>query len=320
MSTIAKEKYQLDAIEMRKVYSGTVWELAQNNPDIYVLDADLMGAITTNTIQSNLPGRIIDCGIMEAHMIGTAAGLSLTGKIPFVHSFAEFVTRRTFDQLFISGAYAKLNIKILGSDSGVTAAFNGGTHMPFEDIGLMRLIPGATVYEASDAAMLRYLLQSAADEYGIHYIRTIRKNAVTLYDENETFEAGKGKVLREGNDITLIASGIMVAESLKAADLLADAGIEATVIDMFSIKPIDKELIVSYAGKTGAVITAENHNIIGGLGSAVTEVLSEHCPTPLKRIGVRDQFGQVGTVDYLQDYYGLTAADIFQAAMMLKQQ
>lgn len=302
--------YELDKIEMRQTYANTLLELAKGNPKIIGLEADLMSAITTNKIMKEIPNQLINCGIMEANMIGVAAGLSLTGKIPYVHSFGQFATRRPFDQLFVSGAYAKTNIKIIGSDAGVTAEFNGGTHMAFEDLGLVRLIPKATVYEVSDATMFRYLLQKVENEYGIHYFRTIRKNAVKLYNEGEVFETGKGKVLREGSDVTIIASGIMVAESLKAADLLQEQGIDAAVIDMFTIKPIDRELIVKYAKKTRAVVTAENHNVIGGLGSAVAEVLSEYCPTSLRRIGVKEQFGQVGKVDYLKEFYQLTPKDI----------
>ncbi len=307
-----------DPIEMRQVYTNTVLELAKSNPNFIALEADLMGSIGTNKIQKEIPNQLINCGIMEAHMVSAAAGMSLTGKIPFIHTFAQFATRRTFDQLFISAAYAKLNVKILGSDAGVTAEHNGGTHMPFEDIGLMRLIPDATVYEASDAAMLEYLLKDVVNEYGVHYIRTTRKTATKLYEKGETFPKGKGKVLREGNDVTIIASGIMVAESLKAAELLAEQGIEATVIDMYCIKPIDDELIVRYAKKTGAIVTAENHNVIGGLGSAVAEVLCEQCPTPLRRIGVKEQFGQVGQAEYLKEVYELTANDIVKAAKSLK--
>jgi transketolase len=304
-------------VEMRQMYARTLVELAKGNPNVIALEADLMSAISTNKIVKEIPMQIINSGIMEANMIGVAAGLSLTGKIPYVHTFGQFATRRTFDQLFVSGAYAKTNIKILGSDAGVTAEHNGGTHMAFEDLGLVRLLPQATVYEVSDSTMLRYLLRKIEKEYGIHYIRTIRKNAVKLYDENEVFEEGKGKVLREGGDVTIIASGIMVAESLKAADLLYEEGIEATVIDMFSIKPIDKDLIVKYASKTGAVVTAENHNVIGGLGSAVAEVLSEHCPTKMRRIGVKEQFGQVGKLEYLKEFYKLTPKDIAAAAKEL---
>jgi transketolase len=309
--------YELEKIEMRQMYANTILGLALNNPNVIALEADLMSAISTNKIMNQIPNQLVNCGIMEANMMGVAAGLSLTGKIPYVHTFGQFATRRAFDQLFVSGAYAKTNIKILGSDAGITAEHNGGTHMTFEDMGLVRLIPNAHVYEVSDSTMLGYLVRKVEKEYGIHYIRTIRKNAVKLYDEGEVFEAGKGKVLRDGGDVTLIASGIMVAESLKAADLLEEQGIKATVIDMFSIKPIDTELIVKYAEKTKAVVTAENHNVIGGLGSAVAEVLSEQCPTKMKRIGVREKFGQVGKVDYLKQFYGLTAKDIAEAAMEL---
>lgn len=312
------KSYELEKVEMRQMYARTLVELAKGNPDVIALEADLMSAISTNKIVNEIPTQIINSGIMEANMIGVAAGLSLTGKIPYVHTFGQFATRRTFDQLFVSGAYAKTNIKILGSDAGVTAEHNGGTHMAFEDLGLVRLLPQTTVYEVSDSTMLRYLLKKVEKEYGIHYIRTIRKNAVKLYDENEVFEEGKGKVLREGGDVTIIASGIMVAESLKAADLLHEEGIEATVIDMFTIKPIDKDLIVKYASKTKAVVTAENHNVIGGLGSGVAEVLSEHCPTKMRRIGVKEQFGQVGKLEYLKEFYKLTPKDIAAAAKELQ--
>ncbi|WP_226383593.1 transketolase family protein [Paenibacillus massiliensis] len=314
MMNASAKNYEIENVEMRQMYANTLLELAKANPNVIGLEADLMSAISTNKIIKEIPEQIINTGIMEANMMGVAAGLSLTGRIPYVHTFGQFATRRTFDQLFISGGYAKTNIKILGSDAGVTAEHNGGTHMAFEDLGLVRLIPGAHVYEVSDSTMLRYLLRKIEKEHGIHYIRTIRKNAVKLYPENEVFEAGKGKVLREGGDVTIIASGIMVAESLKAADLLQEQGIEATVIDMFSIKPIDKDLIVKYAEKTKAVVTAENHNVIGGLGSAVAEVLSEHCPTRMRRIGVHEQFGQVGKLEYLKQFYKLTIKDIVSTA------
>lgn len=311
-------RYETETIEMRTAYANTLLELAQNNPNIISLDADLMGSIGTGKLKDKIPNQLINCGIMEGHMVACAAGLSLTGKIPFMHTFAQFATRRAYDQLFISGAYSHLNMKILGSDAGVTAEHNGGTHMPFEDIGLMRLVPNATVYEASDSTMLTSLLKQVAEEYGVHYIRTTRKAAIKIYDENETFEKGKGKVLREGKDVTIIASGIMVAESLKAADLLAQEGIEATVIDMFCIKPLDEDLVLKYAEETGAIVTAENHNVIGGLGSAVAELLCEKCPTPLRRIGVKEQFGQVGQTEYLKQVYELTAADIAKAAKSFK--
>ncbi|MFU1795766.1 transketolase family protein [Paenibacillus azoreducens] len=310
MRTGASMTYELDQIEMREAYAGTLIEIAQKNSEVIALEADLMSAISTNKFKAACPDQFVNCGIMEANMVGVAAGLSLTGKIPYLHTFASFATRRAFDQLFISGAYAKLNIKILGSDAGVTSEHNGGTHMPFEDIGLVRIIPGATVIEVSDAAMLASMLRQVEQIYGIHYIRTIRKKAVKIYDEHTDFEIGKGKVLREGNDVTLIASGIMVAEALQTADILAKEGIGAAVIDMFTIKPIDRDLIIKYAARTGAIVTIENHNCINGLGSAVAEVLAEHAPTRLKRIGIDEQFGRVGTSDYLKEYYGLTKEHI----------
>ncbi|WP_226036092.1 transketolase family protein [Aquibacillus saliphilus] len=303
--------YELDHIEMRQVYANTLLHLAQQNPDIIGLEADLMSAITTNKIIKEIPNQLINCGIMEANMIGVAAGLSLTGKIPYLHTFGQFATRRAYDQLFVSCNYAKLNIKILGSDAGVTAEHNGGTHMVFEDLALTRIIPGATVIEVSDASMLRNLLTQVEKIYGFHYMRTIRKNAVKLYNSDETFEIGKGKVLRDGNDITIIATGIMVAEALQASDMLEAKNINAAVIDLFTLKPIDRELIIHYAEKTNHIVTAENHNIIGGLGSAVAEVLSEHRPTKMKRIGINEQFGQVGKTDYLKEVYGLTKEHIY---------
>jgi transketolase len=317
MSVGALKLYELDDKEMRETYVNMLIELAQANSEVIALEADLMSAISTQKFKAACPDQFINCGIMEANMMGVAAGLSLTGKIPYLHTFAAFATRRMFDQLFVSGAYAKLSVNILGSDAGVTSEFNGGTHMPFEDLALVRLIPNATVIEVSDSAMLSAMLRQIEKLYGIHYIRTIRKKAVKLYDNNESFEIGKGKVLRDGKDVTLIATGIMVAEALQASDQLAEAGIDAAVIDMFTIKPIDKELIVQYAQRTGAIVTAENHNKLGGLGSAVAEVLSELHPALLERIGVDERFGQVGTTDYLKQVYGLTSNQIVQKAIKL---
>ncbi|MGE8203905.1 transketolase family protein [Heyndrickxia sp. NPDC080065] len=306
---------QLDTIEMRQVYANTLKELAAADDRVIALEADLSSSMSTGRLKDEMPKQYVNVGIMEANMMGVAAGLAVTGRKPFVHSFGQFVTRRAFDQVFVSLAYAKLHAVLVGSDAGVTAEHNGGTHMTFEDMGLMREVPNAKVYEASDATQLAYLLRKAYREGGVNYIRTIRKNAVKLYEEGETFE--KAKVLKEGNDITIVASGILVAEALKAADQLAEKGIEATVIDMFSIKPLDVETLVNSAKQTGAVLTAENHNVNGGLGSAVAEALSENHPVPLYRIGVREKFGQVGKVDYLKEFYGLKAENIVQEAEKL---
>lgn len=299
---------RLDDKEMRQTYADTILELARNDDRVIALEADLSSAMTTSRLEKELPGQFVNVGIMEANMMGIAAGLSIVGRKPFIHSFGQFVTRRAFDQLFVSLGYAQLSAVIVGSDAGVTAEHNGGTHMTFEDIALVREIPNAHVYEASDSYQLQYLLKKAYKEGGLHYIRTIRKKAVKLYDENETFE--KAKVLRSGKDVTIVASGIMVAESLQAAVQLSQMGIEATVIDMFSIKPLDIDTLIEAAKATGVVVTAENHNVNGGLGSAVAEALSENFPVPLYRIGVRERFGQVGQTEYLKKVYGLNAETI----------
>ena len=307
----------LETTEMRKAYSETLKELIKEDKNVYVLEADLSEAITTTSIGVDYPNNFVNCGIMEANMVGAASGLSLLGKIPFIHTFSPFATRRCYDQIFLSGAYAKTNIKILGSDTGITSQHNGGTHTSFEDIALMREIPGATVITATDSTMLKYLIREIKDIYGIHYITTIRKNAYKIYDENEKFEIGKGKVLKDGKDFTIISNGIMVAEALKAAKELEKQGISAAVIDMFTVKPIDKDLIIEYAKKTGKIITAENHNVTGGLGSAVADVLVENYPVPMRKVGVQDRFGQVGTQDFLQKEYGLTAEKIIEKASEL---
>ncbi|TDX45181.1 transketolase family protein [Orenia marismortui] len=311
MFKLAKDNLKED-LEMRQVYSQTLCEMAEKDESIIALEADLMGAIKTNDFQEKFPEQMINCGIMEANMMGVAAGLSMTGKIPFVHTFASFATRRAYDQVFLSGAYSDNNIKIIASDSGITAQHNGGTHMPFEDLGIMRAIPKVKVIEVSDSTMLKSVLKTVKEEKGIHYIRTIRKNANKIYRNNSEFTIGKANVLADAKDATIIASGIMVYEALKAAKALKEEGIEVAVIDMFTIKPIDKELIIEYAQKTGAILTAENHNIINGLGSAVAEVLVENYPVKLKRIGVQDRFGQVGKLDYLQKVYGLSYLDIIK--------
>jgi transketolase len=243
-------------------------------------------------------------------MIGVAAGLSATGKVPFAHSFATFTTRRSLDQVFMSAAYAKLNVRIIGSDPGVMASFNGGTHMAFEDLGVMRGIPEMTVLEPTDSTMLCDLIKQLANAYGVFYIRLMRRNAVKVYEEGSTFAIGKAVTLREGKDATIIAIGLCVAESIQAAKVLASRGLSVRVVNMFTLKPLDREAVIRCAAKTGAIVTAENHNIINGLGSAVAEVLSESIPTPLERVGVQDLFGEVGSADYLKQKFELTAADI----------
>jgi transketolase len=297
-------------IEMRNVYCQTLIELARKNNQIVILDADLMSSMGMIPFLKEFPERTFNCGVQEANMIGIAAGLSATGKIPFAHTFATFATRRCYDQVFISGAYAKANVRIIGSDPGVTSAYNGGTHMPFEDMGIMRNIPEMTVLEPTDSVMLIDIIKQLTGLYGMFYVRLLRKNAIKIYEEGSTFEIGKAVKLKDGKDVTIIANGIMVAEALKAAEILDKKGVFVRVIDMFILKPIDKETIIECAKETGAIVTVENHNIINGLGSAVAEVLVENIPTPMERVGVKDLFGEVGPVDYLKERFELTANDI----------
>ena len=306
------------AKEMRAVYAETLVELGAKNKDIVLLEADLMKASGTGPFQAAYPERTFDVGVAEANMVGVAAGLSAEGKVPFAATFGCFATRRVFDQFFVSCAYARLNVKLVGTDPGVSAAMNGGTHMPFEDLALMRAVPGIAVLEPSDAASLRGLVAAAAERKGSVYMRLHRKAVPDLYPAGEKFEIGKAKLLREGKHVAIVALGsIMVNEALKAAELLAREGIEASVVDALSVKPLDAELVLREARKCGAVVTAENHQVSGGLGSAVAELLAETGAARLARIGVKDEFGEVGTQDYLQDRFGLRAANIAEAAKAL---
>ncbi len=306
-----------DEMEMRKVYSSKLGELIQKHKEIVALEADLMNAITTDKVQKEYPERVINCGIMEANMIGIAAGMSIAGKYPFAHTFTAFASRRCFDQLFMSGAYQKNNIKVIASDAGVTAVYNGGTHMSFEDMGIMRGLTNTVVMEMTDAAMFENILEQIAIKDGFYWIRTIRKNATTIYEKDSIFEIGKGNILKDGSDITLIANGIMVPEALRTAEKLENEGISAAIIDMFTLNPIDKKLIEKYAQKTKKIVTCENHSIHNGLGSAVAEVIAETGNAKLRRIGIKERFGQVGSLEFLMNEYELTSEHIYKAAMEL---
>lgn len=301
-----------EKVMLRDVFASTMEKLFKLDDQVVYLDADLMNAFSTLKLSREYPEKAIDCGVQEANMVGVAAGMSAVGKKPYVHTFASFASRRCFDQVFLSVGYAKNSVRIIGSDAGVTAAFNGGTHMPFEDVALYRAIPGAVIFDIVDSVQFENVLMKTKDRQGVTYIRTIRKNAVAVYGEGSEFEIGKANVLREGTDITIIACGIMVAEALKAAQILQEQGISAAVIDIVTIKPIDEDTIVEYAKKTGAVVTAENANIIGGLGSAVAEVLSKKNPTRMGFVGINDQFGEVGDEGYLRQRFELTAEKIVQ--------
>lgn len=299
-----------DEKEMRKVLCATLIDLAKKDEKIVYLDADLTSACGMANFAKEFPERSFNVGIAEANMIGVACGLSATGRTPFVHSFGTFATRRCYDQIFLSGAYAKSNLKVIGSDPGVTAAFNGGTHMPFEDIGIMRNIPTATVIEPSDTVMLKSLLPQIASHYGVDYIRLKRKNAISLYEEGTEFTIGKAYKLCDGNDVTIIACGIMVEVAYKAALKLKEEGINARVLDMFTIKPLDENAVLAAANETGCIVTCENHNVINGLSSAVAEFTARHCPVPMEYVGIEDEFGEVGPENYLRERFNLTVDNV----------
>jgi transketolase len=314
MSIIFASENTKDTKMMRDVYCATLMEMAKSDERVVALDADLMNSMGMTKFFKQYPERTFNCGVQEANMIGVAAGLSATGKVPFAHTFGPFASRRCYDQTFLSAGYAKLNVRIVGSDPGITAAYNGGTHMPFEDMGIMRNIPGIAVLEPVDNVMLESLLKQVKDLYGVFYIRLMRKEPVMIYEPGSDFEIGKGVILKDGKDITLIASGFLVSETLKAAGMLESEGLSARVVNIFTWKPIDRELVTKCAEETGAIVTVENHSIINGLGSAVAEVLAENASAPMERIGSRDKFGEVGSIGYLQTAFEMTAEDIIKKA------
>jgi transketolase len=295
--------------EMRAGYTDTVTELAAANKNIVVLEADLMNCTNTGNFKKAYPNQFVNVGIAEANMVGIASGLSAVGKIPFASSFGCFSSRRVHDQFFISANYAKLNVKLIGMDPGVTAAMNGGTHMPFEDIALMRVIPKLIVIEPSDYYSCAALVREAAAMYGCVYIRFPRKPVPVIYSEKEKFEFGKAKLLKDGKDVVFIClGGLLLNEALKARETLAAEGIDAGILDLLTVKPLDTEAILGLAGQVKALITAENAQLEGGMGSAVAALLAENGFTcKFGRIGIEDEFGEVGTQDYLAKRFGLTA-------------
>lgn len=303
-----------DEREVRQTMAAGLVSAAAKDDRIVVLDADLMSCHSTKCFLEAYPERFINVGIAEANLIGVAAGMAAFGKIPFAFSFAPFATRRCYDQIFISVAYSKLPVKIVGSDPGVMAEANGGTHMPFEDMSIMRAIPHMVCFEPTDATMLEKALPEIIDYPGAVYIRMFRKKAEKIYDDSLEFKLGKAVTLKDGGDVTLVASGIMVARALKATDELKEAGINARVLNIHTWKPIDEDAIVSAAKDTGAIVTCENHTTAGGLGSAVAEVAAEKCPVPMEFVGVKNSFGEVGKEAYLSEKFGLTVSDIVAAA------
>lgn len=297
--------------EQRTVFVDTLQNLIDINPRIIVLEADLGGASTLNRIKNSHPDNYVQMGIAEANMVGVAAGLSMRGFIPFIHTFTPFISRRACDQLFMAGAYSKNTINIYASDPGICATTNGGTHTSMEDLGFMRALPEALIFDPADGIQLEWLIRELVHLPGIHYIRTTRKNIRPVYAPGSTFKIGKGNIIIKGTDILIIAMGQLLSEALDAAEILSKEGISTEVIDMFTIKPLDRELIIQEAAGKKLVITCENHSIINGLGSAVADVLAEAgLSVPLRKVGIQDKFGQVGSLSYLKEVYGLTSKHI----------
>lgn len=297
--------------ELRSVVVETLQDLMKSDDKVVALEADLGGASGFTKIKATNPDRFIQCGIAEANMVGVGAGLSVTGFKPFMHTFGPFATRRVFDQIFLSGAYAHTTLNIYGSDPGFTVGPNGGTHTTWEDVAIMRTIPNAIICDPADEVQLSWILKEFAKLDGIHYVRANRKDVRNVYKEGSSFTIGKGNILKTGTDVLLIVAGQLVSDALDCAEKLESEGISVEVVDMFTIKPIDKELIIKEAAHKKLIVTFENHSITGGLGSAVSEVLSDNAiNVKLKRVGVDERFGQVGTPEFLQKEFKLTAEDL----------
>lgn len=304
---------EVKKIATRQSYGNALVELGKKHDDVVVLDADLAAATQTGIFKKEFPERHIDCGIAECNMTGIGAGLATTGKVPFVSTFAMFAAGRAFEQVRNSIGYPHLNVKIGATHGGISVGEDGATHQCCEDFALMRTIPGMVVACPSDDIEAKALVEAAYEHEGPVYMRFGRLAAPVINDrEDYKFELGKGIVLREGKDVAIIANGLLVAEAVAAAEKLAEDGIQAKVINMHTIKPLDEELVIAAAKECGKVVTVEEHSVIGGLGGAVCETLSEKCPVPVKRIGVQDVFGESGPAVALLEKYQLDAAGIYK--------
>lgn len=301
----------------RDAYGEALKELGAQYPEIVVLDADLSASTKTKDFADVYPDRFFDCGIAEGNMMSVAAGLASCGKIPFASTFAVFGAGRAYEQIRNSICYPKLNVKIALTHAGLTVGEDGATHQMLEDIALMRVLPNMTVIVPADAAETKAAVKWAASYHGPVFIRMGRAKCDDITDPEQPFIPGKAAMLRKGYDLTIIACGVMTGKAMQAADILTGAGISARVINMSSIKPIDESAIIKAAEDTGAILTAEEHSVKGGLGSAVAEVVVKNCPVPMAMVGVEDQFGESGTADDLLKAYGLTAAKIAETAMRL---
>ena len=302
----------------RAAYGHVLKTEVYKNPNVVVLEADLGNATKSNAFKEVAPERYFNMGISEQDLIGTAAGFAAAGKIPLASTFAVFATGRAFEQVRNSVCYPKLNVKICATHAGLTVGADGGSHQAVEDISLMRTLPNMTVINPADAKEAEAAVLAAIDYQGPVYIRLGRAETKDIHDDSYHFEWGKAEVLRQGSDVTIFAAGIMTAKALDAAETLAKQGVQAEVINVHTIKPLDEETVIASAKKTGKVVTAEEHSIIGGLGSAVAEVLARQCPTKQAFVGVQDSFGESGSPDDLLEKYGLTAEAIVKAAVGLQ--
>ena len=302
----------MSKIATREAYGKALVKLGKINDDVVVLDADLSKSTKTNDFCKAYPNRFFNMGIAEQNLVGAACGFAAAGKIPFASTFAMFATGRAFEVIRNSACYPKLNVKICATHAGITVGEDGGSHQSVEDISLMRSIPNMTVLVPADGVEAEKMIFAAVEFNGPMYVRLGRSAVPTLFNEDYNFEIGKGVVLKEGNDATIIACGMMVNEAILAADMLKEENINVRVINMSTIKPIDTELIIKAAKETKAIVTAEEHSIIGGLGSAVSEVVSENCPIIVKKVGINDCFGESGTPAELLEKYGLTAKHIVE--------
>lgn len=304
-------------IATRAAYGEFLVEEGKVNPNLVVLDADLSGSTKTKSFGSEYPDRFFNFGIAEQDMMGAAAGLALSGKTVCASSFAMFAAGRGFEIIRNSIGYTHANVKVCATHAGITVGEDGATHQTFEDLALMRTIPGMTVVNPCDAASAKILLKHVVEMDGPAYVRLGRAAVPVFYDETAPLKLGKGNELRPGKDVTVIATGIMVSAAMEAASILEGEGIDVRVIDIHTLKPLDEEIILKAAKETGRIVTAEEHSIIGGLGSAVAEVTSRNCPVPIRMVGQQDTFGESGKPDELLEKYGMTAADIVQAVREL---
>ena len=300
-------------MEMRAVYAQCLAELMEKDKRVVVLDADLAKASGTRNLYERFPEQMFDCGVAEQNMASIAAGLSSYGFKPWIESFTPFATRRICDQIAISISYAKQNVRIVGTDPGISAELNGGTHMSMEDIGVLRSIPGVVIFEPVDAVQLKAAMPVLDAYQGVVYMRLFRKETPQVFEEGYAFDLFKADLLKEGKDLSIFVSGMLTNDVLTAEKELAAAGIDAEIINVHTIKPIDAETVLASAKKTGAVLTVENHNVIGGLRSAVLEALAEE-KLPVVGVGVPDRFGEVGKVPYLREVMGLTVENIVTSA------